>query len=81
MQWFALILIDSFWVIRGDNAPEQSIPRIGNEKPVKEWVDAIKGDYLPGSNFDYAADLTEMALLGVMATRFNTRLEYDAENI
>ncbi len=76
-----LILPEEEWTEFMKNAPEQSIPRIENEKPVKEWVDAIKGDYLPGSNFDYAADLTEMALLGVMATRFNTRLEYDAENM
>ena len=76
-----LILPEEEWNAFKENAPEQIIPRIGDETPVQEWVDAIKGDYLPGSNFDYAADLTEMALLGVMAIRFNTRLEYDSKNM
>jgi hypothetical protein len=59
--------------------PKQTIrrPKGGH---LQEWTDAIKGDGpLPGSNFDYAADLTEMTLLGVMAQRFNTRIEFDAE--
>ncbi|NQU53436.1 MAG: Gfo/Idh/MocA family oxidoreductase [Bacteroidetes bacterium] len=76
-----LILPEEEWKEFKKNAPEQIIPRIGDETPVKEWLDAIKGDYLPGSNFDYSASLTEMALLGVMATRFNTGFEYDAENM
>lgn len=33
----------------------------------------------PGSNFDYAADLTEMILLGTLAQRTGKRIEYDAE--
>ncbi len=38
------------------------------------------GDGLdPGSNFDYAAKLTEIILLGVLAQRFNTRIEWDAK--
>ena len=36
---------------------------------------------MPGSTFDYAADLTEMALVGVMAQRFDARIEYDAKNM
>ena len=61
--------------------PEKTIPRIGEEKPVEEWVNAIKNQTLPGSNFDYAASLTEMGLLGVLAQRFNTTLKYDAKKM
>ncbi len=61
--------------------PEASIPRIEGG-PQQEFFRALTGDGpLPGSNFDYAADLTEMALLGVLAQRFNTRVEYDALNM
>ena len=34
----------------------------------------------PGSNFSYSANLTEIILLGVLAQRFNTRIEWDAKN-
>jgi predicted dehydrogenase len=58
--------------------PEPSIPRIEGG-PQQEWIRAIKGDGPePGSNFDYAADLTEVSLLGALAQRTNKRIEYDA---
>ena len=39
--------------------PEETIPRIGAE-PQTEWLRAIKGTGpMPGSSFDYSADLTE----------------------
>ena len=53
----------------------------GNNKPVDEWIDAIKNDTLPGSNFEYSADLTEMAIVGSLAQRFATKIEYDSENM
>ena len=59
--------------------PPKTIPRI-KKGHRQEWADAIKGDGpMPGSNFDYAAGLTEMTLLGVMAQRFNTRIEWDTK--
>ena len=61
--------------------PEQTIPRVEGG-PQQEWIRAIKGTGpAPGSNFDYAADLTEMILLGEMAQRTNTRIEYDADRM
>lgn len=67
------------WV--ANEMPEPTIPRIEGG-PQQEFFRAVKGDGpLPGSNFDYAADLTEMALLGVLAQRFNTRVEYDAASM
>ena len=60
--------------------PEASIPRIEGG-PQQEFIDAIKGGPQPGSNFDYATRLTEMGLIGVLAQRFQTRIEYDAVNM
>jgi hypothetical protein len=76
-----LLAPDEEWQEFLKNTPEQTIPRVGEEQPVQEWLDAIKNNTLPGSNFDYGANLTEMGLIGVMAQRFNTRLDYDAENM
>ena len=36
---------------------------------------------MPGSNFDYAAPLTEMVLLGALAQRSGKTIEWDAENM
>lgn len=67
------------WV--ANEMPEASIPRIEGG-PQQEFLEAVKGKGpLPGSNFNYAADLTEMSLLGVLAQRLNTRIEYDAANM
>ncbi len=63
------------------NAPAQTIPRIGEEQPVEEWIDAIKNNTLPGSTFDYSASLVEMAQIGVLAQRFGGTINYDAENM
>lgn len=60
------------------------IPRTpwGGGGPIEEWVRAIKGEGpAPGSNFDYAAPLTEMVLLGALAQRTGKTIEWDAENM
>jgi len=57
----------------------QSIPRVEGG-PFREWLRAIKKTGPePGSNFTYSAKLTEIILLGVLAQRFNTRIEWDAK--
>ncbi len=59
--------------------PAETIPRVKGGS-FREWIAAIKGDGPePGSNFDYASKLTEIALLGVLAQRFNTTIEWDAK--
>ena len=59
--------------------PSASIPRVAGG-PFREWIRAIKGDGPePGSNFSYSAKLTEIILLGVLAQRFHTRIEWDAK--
>jgi len=76
-----LLLPEADWKHFTENKPAETIPRVEGG-PRAEWFAAIKGTGpLPGSNFDYSARLTEMASIGVMAQRFNTRIEYDAENI
>ena len=52
--------------------PPKSIPRITGV-PFPEWAAAIRGGPKCGSNFDYAAGLTEVVLLGVAA-----RLEFQS---
>ncbi len=65
------------WLEFRKNPPPKTIPRIKGGH-YREWTDAIRGGAQPGSNFDYAAELTEMVLLGVLAQRFGGRIEYDA---
>lgn len=61
------------------NPPEETIPRVEGG-PFREWLRAIKGEGPePGSNFTYASKLTEIVLLGVLAQRFDTRIEWDAK--
>ncbi|MCK5367026.1 MAG: hypothetical protein KAQ62_00685, partial [Cyclobacteriaceae bacterium] len=62
--------------------PKRTIPRVDEENPQAEFIKAIKGEGAkPGSSFDYSARLTEMASVGVMSQRFDTRIEYDAKNM
>lgn len=57
--------------------PEKWIPRV-RMGPVEEWLHAIKGTGpAPGSSFDYAAELTQMALLGSVAMRTGQGFEWD----
>ncbi len=76
-----LMVSEEEWKEFLKNAPAQTIPRVGEEMPQQEWVDCIKNGTLPGSNFDYAASLNEMVMVGVIAQRFATRIEYDGEKM
>jgi hypothetical protein len=76
-----LLVPDEEWKEFLKNPPPQTIARIEEEKPVKEWLDAIKNNTLPGSNFDYASDLTEMIQVGVLAQRFGGKFEYDSKKM
>ena len=64
---------------RNDRLPPEKYPRVA-DGPVHEWFRAIKGEGPePGSNFDYAARLTEVNLIGVLATRFGGRIDWHPE--
>jgi predicted dehydrogenase len=69
------------WTEFMKNPPAKTIPRILEEKPVQEWITAIKNHTLPGSNFNYSASLTEMAQVGILAQRFGGRIDYDAKKM
>lgn len=61
--------------------PEPFIERAPNNSPYEEWFRAIKGGKPAGSNFDYSAPFTEVVLLGNIALRSGSLIEYDAENM
>ena len=65
-------------------APKQLLPRIPggmNGGHELNWLDAIQGKQQPSSPFSYAAQLTEVMLLGIASLRAGTRLHYDAANM
>ena len=78
-----LLISDEEWLEFKNNLPKETIPRLkwGDETPVQEWIDAIKNNYLPESNFSYGADLTEMALIGTLSQRFGAKINYDSKNM
>lgn len=58
--------------------PPPSLPRSpGHEK---EWVNACKGGPSAMSNFEYAAPLTELCLLGNVATQYAEPLIFDPQD-
>lgn len=77
-----LLVSEEEWKAFQKNMPAKTIPRIAENDPQGEWVRAIKNEGpMPGSTFEYGADLTEMALVGVLAQRFHTTIEYDAKKM
>jgi predicted dehydrogenase len=61
--------------------PAQRFPRIPGEHHELNWVDAAKGKTQASCPFEYAARLTEVMLLGIVALRAGTKIHYDAENM
>jgi predicted dehydrogenase len=59
----------------GFEGPAESIPRSPGH--YKEWVEACRGGAPAYSNFDIAAYLTEIILLGCVALRTGKKLEWD----
>ena len=77
-----LVMPEEEWKVYQENPSEPVIPRIPDESPHHEWLNAIKGSGpMPVSDFNYASRLTEMALMGVLAQRFDTRIEFDAKSM
>jgi len=60
--------------------PPQKYARIKTSHEMN-WVDACKGRAEASSPFSYAAQLTEVMLLGVVSLRAGGRIEYDAQNM
>ncbi len=60
--------------------PPQKYARIKTSHEMN-WVDACKGRAEASSPFPYAAQLTEVMLLGVVSLRAGGRIEYDGANM
>jgi hypothetical protein len=64
---------------RSLTAPAKTLPRVKDH--YVEWIEACKGGAPSSCNFEFAAPLTEVALLGVIAQRTGRFLEWDAEGM
>jgi len=60
--------------------PERTIPRIDGTHE-QEWVRACKSGGKAGAAFEYSGPLTEICLLGNVAKRLDTRIEWDSANL
>jgi predicted dehydrogenase len=58
-------------------APPERLPRVPHEQHQMNWVNAIRGREEVSCPFSYAAHLTEIMLLGIVALRANAKLHYD----
>ncbi len=65
---------------RVDSPPKQTLPRIPHEAHEMNWVDAIKGQQEISCPFEYATQLTEVMLLGIVSLRAGGKILYDGAN-
>lgn len=66
--------------MRSYKRPPQTLPRVKGHH--QDWLQAIKNGTEAGSRFDYGGPLTEIALLGIIATKMlGQKLQWDAENM
>ncbi len=61
--------------------PPKTIPRVQGQAHEKEWVRACKEGRKAVSNFESAALLTEICLLGNIAKRVDTPIDWDGPNM
>jgi predicted dehydrogenase len=66
---------------KSTSMPAQKLPRIVHEEHEMNWIEAIQGKAQISSPFEYAAQLTEVMLLGIAALRAGTKIHYDAANM
>ena len=62
-------------------APAKKLPRISGQHHELNWVDASKGKTEASCPFEYAARLTEVMLLGVVALHAGKKIQYDGEKM
>jgi predicted dehydrogenase len=60
--------------------PKQTLPRISTSHEVN-WSNACKGIGEASSPFEYAAKLTEVMLLGIVAMRSGVKINYDGADM
>ncbi len=61
------------------NRPPATLPRSRGHH--RDWLDACKGGKPASSNFDYSGPMTEVILLGNVALRTRTKLQWDGANM
>ena len=61
--------------------PATKLPRIPGQHHELNWVNAAKGKTEPSCPFEYAARLTEVMLLGVVALHAGRKIQYDGEKM
>jgi len=61
--------------------PEKTLTRAKDQNHYLEWVLAMQGKTSPLSNFDYAAFLTEVVVLGNVALRVGKKIDWDGEQM
>jgi predicted dehydrogenase len=67
---------------KGYKPPNPTLPRAPDQNHRREWADACKGGkQTPMSNFDYAASLTEVVLLGNVAIRAGKKVVWNHEKM
>ena len=59
--------------------PPKTLPRIKNH--IQNWVEACKAGVPASAPFEYSGPLTEICLLGNIATRMDAKLDWDAANM
>jgi predicted dehydrogenase len=60
--------------------PKHTLPRIPHEAHEMNWVDTIRGQQEISCPFEYAAQLTEVMLLGIVSLRAGGKILYDGTN-
>ena len=60
--------------------PDKTIPRVRGSHE-NDWASAAKTGAKAGACFEYSGPLTEICLLGNVAKRADTRIEWDAANL
>jgi predicted dehydrogenase len=60
--------------------PDKTIPRVKGTHE-QDWAACCKECKPAGANFDYSGPLTEICMLGNIATRVDARIQWDAENM
>ena len=60
--------------------PPKTLERVKTSHEMN-WVSCCKSGKLPNAHFGYSGPLTEMTVLGNVARRVDTRIEWDAENL
>lgn len=66
--------------MRAYEQPAKTLPRVKGHH--EDWLNAVKNNTQAGSNFNYGGPLTEIAQLGIIATKMlGRKLNWDSRNM